>query len=267
MLTVIAVPAFRDNYIWLICRGGFAVAVDPGDAGPVESALLHHGLKLAAIVLTHHHHDHTGGVAALVSVRPGLRVYGPRGEPIAHLTNRVSEGDKIYLDAIELELSIIDVPGHTNGHISYFGAGHASAGRQPLLFCGDTLFCAGCGRLFEGTARQMQESLAKLAALPGETLVYCGHEYTVANLEFALAVEPDNRAIHARMASARTLRTQARPTVPSTMDLELETNPFLRWDVSAVRAAADAVQAGAGDSQVATFAAIRAWKDRFRPGP
>lgn len=263
---VLPVPAFRDNYIWLIRLGTTAIVVDPGDAGPVEAALSGSRLRLAGIVLTHHHHDHVGGVPALVARRPDVPVYGPRKSTIGQVTSKVGEGDTIAFRnsdgrawASSLDLSVIEIPGHTLDHIACFG----SIDGHPALFCGDTLFAAGCGRLFEGTAEEMHRSLSRLAALPPETLIYCGHEYTVANLEFAVAVEPDNSAIRTRLQHARALRAEGRVTLPSTIGLERETNPFLRCETSAVRAAAEKVQPGASGSAVATFAAIRAWKDRF----
>jgi hydroxyacylglutathione hydrolase len=257
---VLAVPAFRDNYLWLIHQGRHAVVVDPGDAGPIEAALLRHQLTLDAIVLTHHHQDHTGGVAELVRTRHQLPVYGPRRESIAHVNQLLDEGDQLDFENIELHLEVIDVPGHTRGHIAYF----SQNGKQPLLFCGDTLFAGGCGRLFEGTPQQMHSSLSKLAALPDQTLVYCAHEYTLSNLRFALAVEPHNAALIARIETAQVLRQNGQATVPSTILLEQQTNPFLRTELPTVRHAADTVEPGAGTSALASFAAIRAWKDRFQ---
>ena len=264
-LTVIPVNAFKDNYLWLLCRGGDAVVVDPGDAGPVEAALTERDLTLGAILLTHHHADHVGGVGALLAARRGLPVYGPAGETIVGVTVALKEGDRFTLDAIDASFDVLDVPGHTRGHIAYVATDMAGgADDPPLLFCGDTLFAAGCGRLFEGTAAQMHASLAKLAALPPSTRVYCAHEYTVSNLRFAQAVEPDSPELAARVAEATELRRRDAPTLPSTIALERATNPFLRADLPTVRDAAERVEAGAGESPLATFAALRRWKDGFR---
>jgi hydroxyacylglutathione hydrolase len=247
------IPAFADNYIWLLVHGAQAAVVDPGDAAPVQRVLLAQQLELAAILVTHRHGDHVGGVTELAA--GGVPVYGPAGEPIPGRTQALREGDAI--EVLGQRLQVLDVPGHTRGHIAYYSpALHA-------LFCGDTLFAAGCGRLFEGTPAQMAASLAKLAALPGATRVYCAHEYTLGNLRFARAVEPDNAAVLEREARCTALRAQALPTVPSTLAEELDSNPFLRCDEPAVRSAAERIEAGAGTSAVACFAALRAWKNRF----
>jgi hydroxyacylglutathione hydrolase len=228
--------------------------VDPGDAAPVARRLAERGLELADILVTHHHGDHIGGVADLVA-RTGARVHGPAGEPVGRLDTRLAEGDRVRVLGVDFD--VLDVPGHTRGHIAY----HAPS--MHALFCGDTLFACGCGRLFEGTAAQMTQSLAKLAALPGDTRVYCAHEYTLANIRFARTVEPGNERLARREAECRALREQGIPTVPSTIGLERETNPFLRCDVAAVRAAARARDPQA-TSTTAVFAAIRTWKDGFR---
>ncbi len=248
------IPAFDDNYFWLLVRGARAAVVDPGDAEPVLSRLQAQALKLEAILVTHRHGDHVGGVAALAGAT-GALVYGPRGEAIPARQFALGEGDAI--EVLGLTLNVIDVPGHTRGHIAYHAA-QASA-----LFCGDTLFCAGCGRLFEGTADQMTASLGKLARLPAQTRVYCAHEYTLSNLRFALAVEPDNAALHDRQRACSSLRARGLPTVPSTIGEELATNPFLRCDVPAVRRAAEARAGSALPTTAAVFSTLRAWKDRF----
>ena len=263
------VPAFKDNYLWLVSRGTDAFVVDPGDARPVERALADRGLLLRAILLTHHHADHVGGVQALVAARAGQRVpvYGPATEAIDGVTHPLHEGDRITIAAPAATFDVLDVPGHTRGHIAYVSAGHAgddaTAGDPPLLFCGDTLFAAGCGRLFEGTPAQMHASLGKLAALPARTRVYAAHEYTLSNLRFAEAVEPANEALARRVREATAMRDRGEPTLPSTIALERATNPFLRVHEPAVRTAAEQQVHGAAASPVATFAALRAWKDAF----
>jgi hydroxyacylglutathione hydrolase len=255
-LEITPVPAFSDNYLWLLSRGREAAIVDPGDAAPVQRALAQRGLQLAVILVTHHHADHVGGLAALRA--SGATVYGPRAEDIAGIDVRLGGGDRI--EVLGTEFEVIDTPGHTAGHISYF----SSATDPPLLFCGDTLFACGCGRLFEGTPAQMLASLDRLAALPESTRAYCAHEYTEANIRFALAVEPGNAELQRRARDAAALRARGEPTVPSTIALERATNPFLRAGEAAVRAAAIARDAGAAAGRVQTFAALRNWKNVFR---
>jgi hydroxyacylglutathione hydrolase len=253
-LTVTALPAFSDNYIWLVSVGGADCAVvDPGDAGPVLNALKADALKLHYILLTHHHPDHIGGVSALVEAT-GAQVYGPHDDRIPRQTRRFSEGEIVLLPDLDLEFEVIEVPGHTSTHIAFYGHG--------CLFCGDTLFSVGCGRLFEGTAEQMQESLDKLAALPPETRVFCAHEYTLANCDFALQVEPDNPDLLSRASEVEAARAAGRITVPSSLAQELAVNPFLRSrEPGVVRAAQNRnPQARPGAS---TLAEIRAWKDRY----
>ena len=262
-LTVVPVPAFKDNYLWLVSRGDDALVVDPGDAGPVERALADRRLTLRAILLTHHHADHVGGVRALLDARRGREpiVYGPAGEAIDGVAKPLREGDRIDVEPLGLSFDVLDVPGHTRGHIAYVSIAGPDA--APLLFCGDTLFAAGCGRLFEGTAEEMHASLSKLAALPTTTRVYCAHEYTLSNLRFASAVEPDSAPLARRVADANATRARGEPTLPSTIGLERETNPFLRSGEPAVRAAAADHEPGADVTPVATFAALRRWKDVF----
>lgn len=250
-------PAFSDNYLWLITRGTRAAIVDPGDAGPVLRALADKGLTLEAILVTHHHGDHTGGVARLRAT--GARVYGPRHERIAGVDVPLAGGARI--EVLGLPFAVLDVPGHTAGHIAYY----AGTLDPPAVFCGDTMFACGCGRLFEGTPAQMLASLDALAGLPPATRVYCAHEYTLANIRFALTVEPGNADLQQRARDAAALRERGEPTVPSTVALERATNPFLRSDVRAVRDAAVAhAGAEAARDRVRTFAALRAWKDGFR---
>lgn len=259
-------PALTDNYIWLLQsgqEGRQALAVDPGEAGPLEQALDAQGLSLETILVTHHHGDHVGGLARLRARWPGLRVIGPAGEAIEGLTERVQGGDRVH--ALGQAWRVLDVPGHTAGHVAYV-LDAPSDGSAPVLFCGDTLFAAGCGRLFEGTPAQMQASLAQLAALPPTTRVCCTHEYTLDNLRFARCVEPDSDALRQRQAECDTLRSQGRPTLPSTMALEQATNPFLRWAEPGVIQAATqrAPQPALGSDPVAVFTALRAWKNVFR---
>lgn len=257
-LSVLAVPTFRDNYVWLIHNGHQALVVDPGEAAPVQAALDRNGLSLAAIVLTHRHDDHIGGVMKLLQ-RTTVPVFGPRHEkqPIPDVTHPVSEGDNVTVPALPLRLKVLDTPGHTAGHVSYYAEG------QRWLFCGDTLFTGGCGRLIEGTPQQMVDSLTKLAALPGNTLVYCAHEYTVSNLQFALAVDPNNPILQARLADAQAKREQGLPTVPSTMTLEKATNPFLRYGEPAILNSMMDKGLLKQPDPLASFTAIREWKNTF----
>ena len=258
MLDVRPIPAFRDNYIWMI-RGPHdprAVAVvDPGDAAPVMAALAAEGLRLEAILATHHHADHVGGVAELVAAT-GARAFGPARERIPVAVEHMAGGASVRVESLGLEFRVIDVPGHTAGHIAY--AGHGA------LFCGDTLFSAGCGRLFEGTADQMLASLDALAALPDGTRVFCGHEYTEANLRFAAVVEPRNSAIMDYVKRAVALRAEGAPTLPSTIGLEKRVNPFLRSRHEDVKSAAEYRAGRSLPTPVAVFAEIRSWKDGFR---
>ncbi|HEX4986073.1 MAG TPA: hydroxyacylglutathione hydrolase [Burkholderiales bacterium] len=252
--TVVPIRAFQDNYIWCLRRGTTAAVVDPGDAGPVLNYLAGEGLRLAAILVTHHHGDHVGGVTRLAS-EYSVPVFGPAREEIPGITHRLAEGDVVDVPGVSMHLRVLDVPGHTAGHIAYHGGG--------VLFCGDTLFSCGCGRLFEGTAAQMHASLAKLAALPGDTLVYCAHEYTLSNLRFARAADPGNPAVERREAAARAALAAGRPSLPSTMASELAANPFLRADAAAVVSSASRHAGRALTSSAEVFAALRRWKDGF----
>lgn len=253
-LEVVPVPAFADNYIWVIRDHQHAVVVDPGDAGPVLDYLASERLALTAILATHHHGDHVGGVAALLERFP-VPVYGPRAENIPTVSEPLAEGDRVTIPAPGLRFTVLEVPGHTAGHIAYVGHG--------WLFCGDTLFACGCGRLFEGTAPQMARSLAKLASLPGETRVFCAHEYTLANIRFALAVDAANAALRERGQREAERRAANQPTLPSTIALELATNPFLRCSDPAVQAAAAARAGRRLRDPVEVFATLREWKNRF----
>ncbi|MGR4872312.1 hydroxyacylglutathione hydrolase [Variovorax sp. LARHSF232] len=261
-MTLIPLPAFADNYIWMLHDGASAIVVDPGDARPVSDALARSNLKLAAILVTHHHADHVGGVDELRAAT-GAPVYGPAGETIPEPYAPLAQGDAAQV--LGLRFSVLDVPGHTAGHIAYYLPPDASWDGVPLLFCGDTLFSGGCGRLFEGTPRQMLASLDAMAALPGDTRVCCAHEYTLGNLRFARAVEPGNAQLTQYLAQCEALCERGVPTLPSRMDTERSVNPFLRSRQDAVRAA---VQAHAGlaspAADVDVFAALRQWKNNFR---
>lgn len=261
MLQAHPVQAFSDNYIWLLEAGaGRAFVVDPGDAGPVLAALASRGLELGGILVTHHHPDHVGGVAELRRRCGAVPVYGPRGSPASDITHPLDDGDRI--DVLGVAADVLAVPGHTLDHIAYFFGSPGAA--APMLFCGDTLFAGGCGRVFEGNPRMMHASLARLAALPAATRVFCAHEYTLSNLRFARAVEPQNQELLRRQQDAEVLRERGEPTVPSTIALELATNPFLRCADAAVRAVATE-RAGmelADDAEV--FATVRSWKDDYR---
>ena len=260
-ITVHALPAFTDNYLWTLVRGDEAVVVDPGDAAPVQAFLRQRDLQLRALLVTHQHPDHIGGIAALLE-RWAVPVYGPRSElpRIDTLSALLDDGDSV--EVFGERYTVLDVPGHTRGHIAYYAA-TAEAG-DGRLFCGDTLFSGGCGRLFEGTPAQMHASLERLACLPATTRVYCTHEYTLANLAFARAVEPDNADVQARLAQVRQLRAADRPSLPSTIAAERRFNPFLRTEEAAVRRAAQDFAGQILDSRDEVFAALRRWKDGFR---
>lgn len=256
---MLPLPAFTDNYIWMLHNGRQAIVVDPGDSAPVLEALQKLGLELQAILVTHHHADHVGGVDA-VREATGAAVYGPARENIPEPLQRLAQGDTV--DALGLRFGVIDVPGHTAGHIAFYCPDVDGA---PLLFCGDTLFSGGCGRLFEGTPAQMLGSLDQLAQLPDDTRVCCTHEYTLSNLKFARAVEPGNVALLNYTTACEALRADGQPTLPSRLDLEREINPFLRVRQPAVAQAAQGYDARVNqDDAVAVLAALRHWKNEFR---
>jgi len=253
-MRLLSLPAFEDNYIWALCADdGTALIVDPGDAAPVLAAA-GDGLRPAGILLTHHHNDHIGGVPALLARWPELPVVGPADERVATATVRVGQGDVTEVAGWRFEVHAI--PGHTVSHIAFHGHG--------VLCCGDTLFSLGCGRLFEGTPMQMLDSLDRLAALPEDTRVCCGHEYTVANAAFARTVDPWNEALRKRCAEAASERAAGRPTLPTTLARELAANPFLRVDTPAVRNAVASRLGREPTNRVETFAELRRWKDGFR---
>lgn len=254
MIKVTAIHAFADNYIWLIGRdGNSSVAiVDPGTAEPVLAALEQHGLRPCAILTTHHHFDHTAGISELLE-HFDIPVYGPANEPIPFRTHPLKEGDRVELGELGLTFDVWDTPGHTSGHIAYLGHG--------CLFCGDTLFTAGCGRLFEGTPEEMQHSLARIRELPDETRVYCAHEYTLDNIGFALMAEPENQELRQRREEAIKTIMKGKPTVPSELGLEKRTNPFLRWDSQNLVKAAEEIADKKLNTPVEVFGMVRAWKD------
>lgn len=254
MFDITPIHAFEDNYIWALHNDRYAAVVDPGDAAPVLAWLKDRQLELVAILCTHHHRDHTGGIAELCEVY-NVPVYAPRIDNIPETTRPLSDGDEVQLPKLEATLKVIDIRGHTRGHIGYLGPG--------VVFCGDTLFGCGCGRLFEGTMEQLHHSLQRLAALPDDTRVYCAHEYTEANIRFALACEPENERLQARAAETRTLRAADQPTIPSTIGLEKATNPFLRCTEPAVIRAAQQSSGVKNGGELAVFTSLRTWKDRF----
>jgi hydroxyacylglutathione hydrolase len=254
MTNIHAVPAFRDNYIWALENGRDAVVVDPGEAAPVERFLESHGLRLAGVLATHHHADHVGGLPELAR-HWKCPTFGPSREVDTPLDRRLAEGDRIEVPGLGIGMQVLDIPAHTAGHIAFFGDG--------AVFCGDTLFACGCGRLFEGTPRQMVDSLGKLARLPGSTRVFCGHEYTLANIRFAEAVEPGNRALAERKAREEAKRARGEPTLPSTIAEELATNPFLRCGEPEVIAAAERHAQRPLNDPLEVFAELRTWKNSF----
>ncbi|MGS2721273.1 hydroxyacylglutathione hydrolase [Paraglaciecola aestuariivivens] len=254
-IEVFPIPAFSDNYIWCLHNQQQAVVVDPGDAEPVLAYCKNQGLRLTGILITHHHWDHTNGIDDLLKAFPNIRVYGPQNPNISQITHRLSEPDTISLPDLALEFKVLEVPGHTLDHIAYYG--------EIGLFCGDTLLSAGCGRLFEGTAKQMHQSLAKLTALPAQTAVYCTHEYTLANINFAQQVEPNNKALQDYKSWAISQRNNQRPTLPSSIQKELSINPFVRCNTASVMTSVNKQAANYCTEASEVFASLRSWKDNF----
>lgn len=254
-ITVNPIKAFNDNYIWCIQNNHNCVVVDPGDPNVVIEHCNKNNLTLTGIIITHHHWDHTDGLAKLTQQFPHIPVFGPTDSNIDHLTDFVSDNDRIVLQEINLSMQVIAVPGHTLDHIAYIS--------DCGLFCGDTLFSAGCGRLFEGTAKQMHGSLSKLAELPASTLVYCTHEYTLANLQFASEIEPNNDKLNLYVEWAKKQRASDKPTLPTTIGQQKEINPFLRTAIEAVQIKAEMHAGTALKEPEQVFAALRSWKDHY----
>ncbi|MEJ2742573.1 MAG: hydroxyacylglutathione hydrolase [Gammaproteobacteria bacterium] len=270
-IDIYAVPAFDDNYLWVLStaepdpRSGkrFAYVVDPGDATVILETLEYNKMQLKGILTTHHHFDHVGGIAELVD-QYNVSVYGPEIDHIPHQTRTLQDGERLKLAGIKCECEVMFVPGHTKGHIAYY---FKTGLEHPALFCGDTLFAGGCGRLLGGTADQLFESLEKIKQLDPETRIYCAHEYTVSNLRFAVAVEPGNPMLQHRLLNTQAARDRGEPTVPSRLQDELNTNPFLRCDQPEVIAAATARMPDYGDDPASVFMILRKWKDVFVPAP
>lgn len=256
-LTILTVPAFQDNYLWIIHNGKHAVVVDPGDAKPILTALHQHHLQLVGILLTHHHADHIGGVTSLLE-HTHVPVYGPNNDGIKCITHPLEDNDSVNIAELDVNFKVMLVEGHTLGHIAYY------CEEQNWLFCGDTLFGAGCGRLFEGTPQQMHASLIRLANLPAQTEVYCGHEYTLSNLRFALALEPSNRALIHRIESDTEKRRLGIPTIPSQIGIEKDTNPFLRCNSpELIKHLISNGKIKLASDEVTHFSALRTWKNTY----
>ena len=253
-VSVYPVRAFQDNYIWTLQKGSNAAVVDPGEAGPVLAYLRAHKLNLTAILNTHHHADHVGGNAELLEHYP-VPVYGPYDERITTVSERVREGDRFTLPGFDIGFEVFEIPAHTRTHIAFYG--------DSMLYCGDTLFACGCGRLFEGTPAQMHASLTKLARLPGATRVYCGHEYTESNIKFARVVDAANTALVEWEKTAAAARAKDEPTLPSTLAQELTANPFMRCDQPAIAAAASQHAGRPLPDPVSVLGVLREWKNNF----
>jgi len=255
MINIEPIKAFDDNYIWLMTTNEGSIVIDPGESINLLKAIEQKNLKLDAILITHHHYDHTGGIEELLMKYPNLKVYGPNNN-LDSIKYRLIDGE--ILNVIGIDFKVIEIPGHTLDHIAYY----ANINNSPILFCGDTLFAGGCGRVFEGTFDQMYESLLKLKKLPQNTRIYCGHEYTINNLKFAKAVEPDNIDLITRYNDAINLRKNNKPTLPSTLSIELKTNPFLRAEKNNVqKIISNKFKTGFSEKEI--FSALRQWKDNF----
>ena len=256
-MQIIHIPAFNDNYIWLIkeVSSNDCVVVDPGDAAPVEQRLKDIGGQLSAILITHHHADHIGGVESLLASYPQAKVYAPKNAKYTFKHQTVKESDSFIPEGLNHTFSVIEVHGHTLDHIAYLSEGH--------VFIGDTLFSAGCGRLFEGSAQQMHQSLGKVKNLPSDTLIYAAHEYTQANLQFALNVEPDNADLQHYQQQVSKLRQMGLPSLPSSLEQQLAINPFLRCNNASIKAAVELEELQPLNNEIAVFAGLRSWKDRF----
>jgi hydroxyacylglutathione hydrolase len=255
MINIEPIKAFDDNYIWLMTTNEGSIVIDPGESINLLSTIKQKNINLDAILITHHHYDHTGGIEELLIKYPNLKVYGPNNN-VDLIKSRLVDGELINVIGINFE--VIEIPGHTLDHIAYY----ANINNSPILFCGDTLFAGGCGRVFEGTFDQMYESLMKLKKLPKNTRIYCGHEYTVNNLKFAKVVEPDNIDLITRYNEALELRKNNIPTLPSTISIELKTNPFLRAEENNVqKIISNKFKTGFSEKEI--FSALRQWKDNF----
>jgi hydroxyacylglutathione hydrolase len=252
---VVPLKAFNDNYIWCGVNGDSCMVVDPGEAEPVLKYCKLNGLTLTDILVTHHHWDHTNGLSELLNTFPHVNIYGPKNDKIAHITVQLAEGDEIELSEFDVSFKVLEVPGHTLDHIAYYG--------ELGLFCGDTLFSAGCGRLFEGTPQQMHQSLSKLSALPEQTPVYCTHEYTLANIKFAEQVEPNNEDLITYKGWAESQRVELKPTLPSTIGQQIAINPFLRGHSVEVKSNAQKYSGKNLKAEADIFAVLRGWKDNF----
>lgn len=257
MLNVHPIPAFRDNYIWVIHNQAHAAVIDPGIASPVIEYLRSNKLQLSAILITHHHDDHTGGNSELLQSYD-VPVYGPRNESIATVSHPLREGDQVNLEAISLNLMVLDTPGHTRGHIAYYGSNPFN-----MVFCGDTLFACGCGRVFEGTVQQMYQSLQKLSQLPDDTLIFCTHEYTLGNIQFAKAADPENARLIEFEIAARELRNRNIPTIPTTLTLEKKINPFIRCEQQGIINSTQNYSGKSLSSPIEIFTELREWKNNF----